>query len=147
MSVVSGENLVPPIFNNAITTNLVNIPVTSVSLSNPVTYTTPILQQGSTYLIIVNVLMSDYNGALLPAFISGNIAGDEYTIAGNNLSLYTLNPPSTNILPENTTFQSVLPISPPSTQTYSIEFGIAQSFLTIPSINGTGSFIQILQLS
>lgn len=151
MSVISGENLTPPVFNNAITTNLVNIPVTSVSLNTtPVVYFTPTLQQGSTYLIIVNLLISDYNSYILETVISGNISGDTYTIAGNNLQFYSTSyPPSTYIVAENTTFQSVIPISPPSTQTYSITISPFQSLipLTTPSINGTGSFIQILQLS
>nr|WPF46719.1 MAG: hypothetical protein [Lake Baikal virophage 10] len=150
MSVVSGENLVPPVFNNPITTNLVNIPITSVSLTTPVVYTTPTLQQGSTYLIIVNVLVSDYNSYIMEGLILGATAGDVYTIAGNNFQLYTFNPPSTYIVAENTTFQSILPISPPSTQTYSINLEAIQSLIpspNTPSINGTGSFIQILQLS
>lgn len=153
MSVVSGENLVPPVFTNAITTNLSTIPVTAFTFAtsgDEVNYTTPTLQQGSKYLLIVNVLITDFNGSLFTNSITGNISNDIYTIVGNSTQFYENIPPSTNINVGNNTFQTAIPISSPTSQTYEIKLTFLGSPVIptpIPTINPTGSFIQILQLA
>lgn len=153
MSVVSGENLNPPIFSNPITTTLTSIPVVAGSFtagnSYTVTYTTPTLQQGATYLVIVNVLCDGNDNGLFINGIEGNISNDTYIIGGNQLLFYA-NPSSTEIYVGNTTFQTATPISPPVTQTYNITFEAVSGISTSPTtatINPTGSFIQILQLA
>jgi hypothetical protein len=153
MSVISGENLVPPVFNNPITTTLTSIPVVAGSFTNGngylQTYTTPTLQQGSTYLVIVNVLCDGNDNGLFTNSIEGSINNEYYIIGGNQILLYDVQS-SSEIYVGNTTFQSATPISPLVTQPYVINFQCVDGIATSPTtatINPTGSFIQILQLS
>jgi hypothetical protein len=157
MSVITGENLIPPLFSKSFQDNLVEITIpTALNTASGSPEYFPLgtiqLEQGQNYLIVSNLVTENLGtNTELILSIYGNTANDAYPIYNQIGSVYDGAPNQAGFYTPTITRQGFVIMSPPVTQTYSLSYtfvyGGTPSPLPQISPSSSGSLIQILQLS
>ena len=153
MSVITGENLTPPLFSKSFQDNLVEITIPTAlnSTGSPAYFPLGTLEQGQNYLIVSNLVTENLaTNTEVILSIYGNTETDAYPIYNQIGTAYD----GANIADFYTptiTRQGFNIISPPVTQTYSLSYLMDYTGTPSPlpqiSPSSSGSLIQILKLS